>query len=208
MVKLSVVVVALAVGGAAWLWQATSPATAQAQSTAAGAAGPEASAAAASQSADAASVAALMASSADTAGSGLRAGTGGAPPTRIADLGLSRQLAGNNSLVMEGRPRTVLGSKEIAGPGGAAETLLVIRDEVSGQLTYHRAGLQFALKDESAYEAFIREHPRMRRIFVNPLYAQVAVDTADIADEYSALAHDDRVTKLRFMSVAPVIKPK
>jgi hypothetical protein len=126
----------------------------------------------------------------------------------IAALGMTRQLAGEHRLQMDGRVHRVLGSKEVVDQAGKSETMLLIRDELSGQISYRLSGLQFTLKDGVDYEAFIREHRSMRRLFVNPLYAQVAVDAGDIAEQFSALARDARVARLRFMTREPVIKPK
>ncbi len=126
----------------------------------------------------------------------------------IAELGMTRQLAGDHLVQMDGRLHRVLGSKEVADQAGISETMLLIRDETSGQISYRLSGLQFALKDGVDYDAFIREHGAMRRLFVNPMYAQVAVDAALIAEQYAALANDSRVTKLRFMTREPVVKPR
>ncbi len=140
--------------------------------------------------------------------------TGAAPRGRaptgieIATLGLTRQLSGDHLLTMDGRRQRVLGSKDVVDQAGRSDTMLVIRDEISGQLNYRRSGLQFTLKPGVDYESFIAEHRGMRRVFVNPLYAQVMVDAAEIADQFSALSRDDRIAKLRFLTRDPVVKPK
>lgn len=123
---------------------------------------------------------------------------------RIAELGMTRQLAGEHRIELEGRPYRVLGSKEVSDPNGKVDTLLLIHDEHSGQVRYFLSGLQYSLVPGTDAEAFIREHPRQRRVFVNPVYAQVAVDAAEIATEYQRLRQDARVASLRFMTREPV----
>lgn len=123
---------------------------------------------------------------------------------RIAELGMTRQLAGEHRIELEGRPYRVLGSKEVSDPSGKVETLLLIHDDLSGQVRYFVSGLQFTLVPGTDAEAFIREHPRQRRVFVNPVYAQVAVDAAEIATEYNRLRTDARVASVRFMTREPV----
>jgi hypothetical protein len=123
---------------------------------------------------------------------------------RIAELGMSRQLAGDHRLEMEGRPHRVLGSKEVTDVDGRSDTLVLLHDELSGQVRYFRSGLQFTLAPGLDAEAFIREHPRQRRLFVNPIYARVEVDVAELATEYTRLQQDERVTSLRFMIYEPV----
>ena len=162
--------------------------------------------------------AATSASAADTSAStGLmsppdsvgQATQGRAPTaTEIAALGLTRQLAGEHLLTMDGRRQRVLGSKATVDQANHSDTMLVIRDEVSGQLSYRRSGLQFTLKPGADYGAFIAEHRSMQPVFVNSLYAQVLVDAAEIAAHYNALRQDDRVASLRFMTREPVVKPK
>ena len=197
----------MVVGGLTWYLQASAPASAGGQVPGPGGAGLAMSSEAAASSAGPTApegAAPASAVSGTTSSPGAEALTG----KRISELGLTRQLAGDHLLMMEGRQRRVIGSKEVVGVGGASETVLLLRDELSGQITYHRAGLQFTLKDGSDYEAYIREHPRMRRLFVNPLHAQVAVDAAEIAAEYSALAGDPRVVALRLLNREPVHVPK
>lgn len=122
---------------------------------------------------------------------------------RIAELGMTRQLAGEHPIELEGRPYRVLGSKEVSDSNGRVDTLLLIHDDLSGQVRYFLSGLQYTLVPGTDAEAFIREHPRQRRVFVNPVYAQVAVDAAEIAAEYNRLRRDARVASLRFMTREP-----
>lgn len=134
----------------------------------------------------------------------------GRAPTgiEIAALGLTRQLTGDHLVTMDSRRQRVLGSKEVIDQAGRSDTMLVIRDEISGQLSHRRSGLQFALKPGVDPEAFIAEHRAMRRVFVNPVYAQVLIDAAEIAAHYNALGRDDRVASVRFMTRDPVVKPR
>lgn len=134
----------------------------------------------------------------------------GRAPTgiEISALGLTRQLAGDHLVTMDNRRQRVLGSKEVIDQAGRSDTMLVIRDEISGQLSYRRSGLQFVLKPGVDPEAFIAEHRAMRRVFVNPLYAQVLIDAAEIAAHHNALSRDGRVASVRFMTRDPVVKPR
>lgn len=143
-------------------------------------------------------------------GSASAPGPSGGPPTgiEVAQLGLTRQLAGEHLVNIDGRRQRVLGSKSTTDAAGRAETMLVIRDELSGQLSYRRSGLQFTLAPGTDYEAFIAAHRSMQRVFVNPLYAQVMIDAAEIAAQFNALSQDPRVVKLRFMTRDPVAVPK
>ncbi len=94
------------------------------------------------------------------------------------------------------------------GPGGRNETVLMVRDEISGQISHHLPGLQFSLQAGVDYEAFIREHAGLKRLFVNPLHAQVGVDAAEIASRYSALQADSRVVSLRLMNRPAMVRPR
>ena len=78
-------------------------------------------------------------------------------------------------------------------------TVLVLRDEASGQLDYRQSALRLVLQPGTDYEAFIRERRHAQRVFVNPLYADIAVDAALIAFEYTALAADSQVVQVRFI---------
>ncbi len=126
----------------------------------------------------------------------------------IAALGMSRQLAGEHLLTMSARRHRVLGTNQLLDSSGRSQTVLLVRDELSGQISYYLPGLQFSLKDGVDYEAFIREYAGLTRLFVNTMYAQVGVDAAEIANRYAALSADGRVVKLRLMSRSPVAQPK
>ena len=123
---------------------------------------------------------------------------------QINSLGLSRELSGVHSVSYDDRSRTVLGTKETKNSQGS-QTVLVIRDDSSGQIDYWQPALQFVLKPGNSYEAFIKERPAMQRRFVNIEQAQVAVDAANIAAEHAALKADTRVASVNFMPV--VVRP-
>ena len=48
-------------------------------------------------------------------------------------------------------------------------------------------------------EFFIRSRSQATRVFVNPLYGDIAVDASRIAVEYADLAGDRRVSKMMFV---------
>lgn len=124
------------------------------------------------------------------------------------EIRLERRLPDYRSFNMDGRNWAVLGSKSADGLAGAKQTVLVLRDEVSGQLAYRQAALRFVLREGQDYESFIRERGKARRQFVNSLYGEIAVDLADITDEYVALANDQRVRRLEFIPLAVPVKAK
>lgn len=74
--------------------------------------------------------------------------------------------------------------------------VVVLQDEKSGQLQYRQPALHFTLAPGQDYEAFIREHPQLRRRFVNALYAEAEVDAAQLAAQFSALSQDSRVSRV------------
>lgn len=120
---------------------------------------------------------------------------------QINSLGLNRELSGAQSVSYDDRSRTILGTKETKNSQGT-QTVLVIRDDSSGQIDYWQPALQFVLKPGTSYEAFMKERPAMQRRFVNIEQAQVAVDAANIAAEHAALRADARVISVNFMPVA------
>lgn len=119
---------------------------------------------------------------------------------QINALGLTRELAGVQVVNYDNRSRTVLGTKETTN-AQSTQTVLVIRDDTSGQIDYWQSALQFVLKPGNSYEAYIKERPAMQRRFVNIEQAQVAVDAANIAKEHAALKTDARVASVNFMPV-------
>lgn len=99
----------------------------------------------------------------------------------------------------------VLGSREAVNASGK-QTILVLRDELSGQLDYRQSALRFVLNEGQDYESFIRSRGNATRLFANPLYGDIGVDAANIAAEYTALASDARVNKVMFIPLE--VKPK
>ena len=119
------------------------------------------------------------------------------------ELGLTRVLAGDQAVSYDGRARTVLGTKE-----GSAQSVLLVRDEGSGQIDYFQSGLTFRLKPGTDFEAFIRERKAMQRSFSNSDYATVLVDAGSIASEYNALQNDPRVTLVTFLKLKTLTNPR
>lgn len=105
------------------------------------------------------------------------------------------------------RTWAVLGTRETP-QGNAMQTVLVLRDQNSGQLDYRQSALRFELQPGTDYEAFIRERRNTQRLFVNVLYGEVAVDAAYIADEYTALSNDKRVVRVQFKPLVARPKPR
>ena len=138
-------------------------------------------------------------------GGGLKIAGPALTPAELADLKLDRTLTGDHTFTQAGRLHAVLGTKNAASPTGGTQPLLVTRDQVSGQITYSLSALQFTLNGGVDPEAFISEHARFHKLFVNPVYLQVDVDAADIAAELDSAAHDSRVAKVGFVP-APVVK--
>ena len=119
------------------------------------------------------------------------------------ELGLTRILTGDQAVSYDGRPRTVLGTKE-----GSAQPVLLVRDETSGQIDYFQPGLTFRLKPGADAEAFIRERQAMQRSFANSDYVMVMVDAGSIASEYNALKNDPRVTFVTFLKLKTLTNPR
>ncbi|MBP6645283.1 MAG: hypothetical protein KA207_05460 [Burkholderiaceae bacterium] len=110
-------------------------------------------------------------------------------------------------VVVGDREWRVLGARESVD-SGKTQTVLVLRDEASGQLHYRQSALRLVLKEGEDYEAFIRERTQARRVFVNPLYGDIAVDAALISAEYTALANDARVSQVMFIPLPTPAKPR
>ena len=119
------------------------------------------------------------------------------------ELGLTRLLAGDQTVSYDGRARTVLGTKESSG-----QPVLLVRDEASGQIDYFQSGLTFRLKPGYDFETFVRERKAMQRHFSNTDYATVLVDAGSIASEYNALQNDPRVTLVTFLKLKTLTNPR
>lgn len=126
-------------------------------------------------------------------------------PSRFAgqerSLGLTRQLGGEQKVTYGGRDRTVLGTKEVVNPPAPPQTVLLVRDEESGQIDYWQPGLRVELKPGNDYTAFIAERTGLTRRFANSQYADVGVDAADMARIHAELAADPRVVRVEFLPV-------
>lgn len=127
--------------------------------------------------------------------------------SQVAALGLNRQLSGVQKVSYAGRDRTVLGTKEVANSNGL-QTVLLVRDEQSGQIDYWQSGLRIELQPGNDHEAFVRENPLLKRRFVSTSYAEVLVDAADIAGVHTVLSTDPRVQSVRFISLQPSVKAR
>ena len=123
---------------------------------------------------------------------------------------LTRALESPQTLLIGDRKWTVLGTRDLPHGNGPNRqtTVLVLRDEASGQLDYRQSALRFVLQPGADYEGFIRERPNAQRVFVNPLYGDVSVDSAYIATEYAALSSDKRIVKVLFIPLVIPIKPR
>lgn len=124
------------------------------------------------------------------------------------DLGLTRTLTGDQAVSYDGRPRTVLGTKESQASGSVGQPVLLVRDENSGQIDYFQSGLQFRLKPGNDFAAFIAERTALRSQFSNADYANVMVEPDQIASEFKALQNDPRVSFVTFLKPRPSILPR
>lgn len=136
---------------------------------------------------------------ADAADGAARAGMATDP------LGITQPLTGEPVLTIDGRTHRLLGARRVTDAAGRSQTLVVLRDTVSGQVSHRLSALQFRLVAGTDAEAFIRAHPGMTRWFVNALYAQVHVDPTALARLHTELLVDPRVVEVRLMAApAPV----
>ena len=120
---------------------------------------------------------------------------------------LTRVLEPAPTFQIEDRKWAVLGTRDVP-QGNTQQTVLVLRDEASGQLDYRQSALRFVLQPGTDYEAFIRERRNAQRVFVNALYGDVSLDPAYIAAEYTALANDKRVVKVQFIPLTMPAKAR
>jgi hypothetical protein len=122
-------------------------------------------------------------------------------------VALTRVIDPLQTLQIGERTWAVLGTRDVA-QGNRKQTVLVLRDEASGQLDYRQSALRFVLRPDEDYEAFIRERRNAQRLFVNVLYGEMAVDAAYIAAEYTTLSSDKRVVKVQFMPLVVPARPR
>lgn len=120
---------------------------------------------------------------------------------------LTRPLQRVQSVPMAGRNWSVLGTKDVVNDLGK-QVVLVLRDEISGQLEYRQSALRVVLRQGVDYETFISARSNARRLFVNTLYGEIAVDAASIGDEYKALVSDPQVQTVSFIPLAVPIRRK
>ncbi len=111
---------------------------------------------------------------------------------------LDRRLSESKPVLIEGQSWQVLGTRQV-NQDNVNQTVLVLRDTASGQLDFYQSALRFVLKDGVDYETFISSRPNARRVFVNPLYGEIALDASYIAAEYQALSQDSRVLQVMFL---------
>lgn len=120
---------------------------------------------------------------------------------------LTRTIDPPQILQINDRNWAVLGTRDVP-QGNGQQTVLVLRDEVSGQLDYRQSALRFVLQPGTDYEAFIRERRNAQRLFVNVMHGEIALDAAYIAAEYTTLAKDKRVVKVQFLPLVVTVKTR
>lgn len=126
---------------------------------------------------------------------------------QIAGLGLTGPLRGPQQVTYGGRERTVLGTIETT-QADSVQTVLLVRDVVSGQIDYWQSGLRIELKPGNNYEAFVREHIYLKRRFINALYADALVDASEITNAFNRLGSDPRVQSVNFLGVQAPVKAR
>ena len=126
-------------------------------------------------------------------------------PTTMPEL--TRALEQVQSVQMAGRDWSVLGTKDVVNDLGK-QVVLVLRDEISGQLEYRQSALRVVLREGVDYEAFISALPNATRLFVNPLYGDIGVDAAYIGAQYAALTSDPRVLRVNFIPLAVPVRAR
>ena len=126
-------------------------------------------------------------------------------PTTMPEL--TRALEQVQSVQMAGRDWSVLGTKDVVNDLGK-QVVLVLRDEISGQLEYRQSALRVVLREGVDYEAFISALPNATRLFVNPLYGDIGVDAAYIGAQYAALTSDPRVLRVNFIPLAMPVRAR
>ena len=120
-------------------------------------------------------------------------------PTGMPEL--TRALEQVQSVQMAGREWSVLGTRDVVNDLGK-QVVVVLRDEISGQLDYRQSALRVVLREGVDYEAFISALPNATRLFVNSLYGEIGVDAANIGAQYAALTKDPRVLRVAFIPLA------
>lgn len=129
------------------------------------------------------------------------------PPGGWEKPSLTRMLPSSPPIRWSDRPWAVLGTQDYSNADGQ-KTALALQDQTSGQVEYRQSALRVVLEPGVDYEAFIRTRSNASRLFVNSLYGDLAVDAAQIAAEYNALAKDPRVAQVSFIPLVTPIKPR
>jgi hypothetical protein len=143
--------------------------------------------------------------------------TGGAPANASSGSGLSPRSwptpplslrLNAPSLVQIGdRSWAILGT-QTPNQGDVSTAVLVLRDESSGQLDYRQAALRFTLNAGGDYEATIAQIPGAKRVFANSVYAEIALEPADIGAAYARLKADARVATVGFSPLLAQVNKK
>jgi hypothetical protein len=120
------------------------------------------------------------------------------PSTESANPTLTRALEQVQSVQIAGREWSVLGTNDVVTDFGK-QVVLVLRDEISGELDYRQPALRVVLREGVDYESFISALPNAKRLFVNSLYGEIGVDAAQIGAQYAALSSDPRVLRVVFI---------
>lgn len=120
---------------------------------------------------------------------------------------LTRSLSGHQNIQFEGREQRLLGTRDVSSHG-TRQTILLVRDELSGSIGYWQSGLRLALEPGVDQDAFLREHNTLIRQFVNSDYIDVAADAASLAVAYRSLSGDSRVADVQLLRLQRHNKPR
>lgn len=129
-------------------------------------------------------------------------GPGSTAYQAVVDGALTRRLQGAHPLRMDGVDMEILGTRlpDESQPG---EPQLAVRNVRTGEVAYWQSALRFAVQPGVDPEVFIAQQTDMRRLFVNPELADVAVDAAAISAVYARLSADPRIRVVRLL---PILK--
>lgn len=127
-------------------------------------------------------------------------GPGSAAYEAMVESRLTRRLQGAHPLRIDGVDLEILGT-QLPSEGRADEPYLVVRNPRTGEVKYWQSGLRFAVRQGVDPEYFIRQNIEMRRLFVNPQYAEVAVDAAQLSAVYARMSADPRVAGVRLLPI-------
>lgn len=143
--------------------------------------------------------------------------TGGAPANASSGSGLSPRswptpplslrLQSPSPVQIGERAWAILGTQTL-NQGDVFTAVLVLRDESSGQLDYRQSALRFTLNAGGDYEATIAQIPGAKRVFANSVYAEIALEPADIGAAYARLKADARVATVGFSPLPAQVNKK